>query len=146
MNKRIPIKAAKYIAKEYKLDQVVLVAYERDDRRKEHMTHVVTYGRTQADCVQAAQGGNFVKKMLGWPENTLNTEPSRIKKVKEDAQEKLISDIWAVATQDDEMHIFEELLVSAGYRWKCEECCWVGMPDDTKCPCGRPRPSKEKEK
>jgi hypothetical protein len=69
MNKRIPIKAARELAKKYKLDQVIIVAYERDAKEQEHMTHVVTYGKTKADGLQAAQGGNMVKKVLGWPDS-----------------------------------------------------------------------------
>jgi hypothetical protein len=78
MNKRIPIKAAQEIAKKYKLDQVVIVAYERDAKKGTDMTHIVTYGKTKADCLQAAQGGNMVKKALGWPDS-LQALPSRVK-------------------------------------------------------------------
>lgn len=47
-------------------------------------THVVTYGKTIEDCDQAAQGGNLLKKTLGWPENLCNAQPSRIRKLLEE--------------------------------------------------------------
>jgi hypothetical protein len=77
MNKRIPIKAARELAKKYKLDQVIIVAYERDEKKGTDMTHIVTYGKSKVDCLQAAQGGNMVKKTLGWPDS-LQAFPSRV--------------------------------------------------------------------
>jgi len=74
--KRIPISEAKRISKLYEQDQVILVTWDKTNNR----THVVTYGKSITDCEQAAQGGNFVKKALGWPENLCNTKPSRSKK------------------------------------------------------------------
>ena len=82
MNKRIPIRVVKDIAREFKLDQVIMVAYERDAKKEEHMTHVVTYGKTKVDCLQAAQGGNVVKKALGWPETLCDSLPARVRKDK----------------------------------------------------------------
>jgi hypothetical protein len=70
--KRIPIKVAKQIAKEHCMKQVIVVAWDGDK------THVVTYGMCAEDCDQAAQGGDFVKKALGWP-NSLSIMPSRVK-------------------------------------------------------------------
>lgn len=72
MPKRIPIRAAKAIASEFGLQQVILVAWDHG------RTHVVTYGDTAEACDQAAQGGDFVKKALGWPE-TGPAYPSRVK-------------------------------------------------------------------
>jgi len=141
MNKRIPIRVVKDIAREFKLDQVIMVAYERDAKKEEHMTHVVTYGKTKVDCLQAAQGGNVVKKALGWPDS-LRAEPTRIEQVKEDAQEKLISDIWGVATEDDEMNIFEHLLIEAGYRWRCKNCNETNFKKNTECSACNTKRSK----
>jgi hypothetical protein len=64
MTKRIPIAAAKRIADDYDMDQVVLVTFSKSTGR----THVVTYGKTVEECRQAAMGGNMVKKALGWPD------------------------------------------------------------------------------
>lgn len=71
---RIPIVAAKRIADDYGQRQVVLVTWDGST------THVVTYGRTVEECGQAAQGGNFVKRALGWPETLCNDVPARRKR------------------------------------------------------------------
>jgi hypothetical protein len=73
--KRIPITTVKEISKRFSQDQVVLVTWDKANNR----THVVTYGRTTEDCAQAAQGGNFVKKALGWPDELCHAEPARIR-------------------------------------------------------------------
>ena len=77
MPKYLPIKAAKAIAKEYKLEQVVIVAW--DGKR----AHVVTYGTTIEACDQAAQCGNLVKKTLGFPDIMCHIDTSRVKKLKD---------------------------------------------------------------
>ena len=79
MNKRIPVATAKEVAKKHGLAQVILVCWEVDEKQRCAMTHVVTYGKTKEDCLQAATGGNMVKKALGWPDSLCNTEPSRMK-------------------------------------------------------------------
>ena len=71
--KRIPIEAAKQISKKYDQKQVILVTFGNDG-----VTHVVTYGRTLKDCEQAAIGGNFVKKALGFQAEQCVDAPSRI--------------------------------------------------------------------
>lgn len=72
MPKRIPISAAKQIANEHDCRQVIVLAWDGD------LTHVVTYGRSEEDCDQAAQGGDKLKSALGWPA-TANALPSRVK-------------------------------------------------------------------
>lgn len=74
MVKRIPISAAKQIAKDHGLSQVILLAWDGE------RTPVVTYGETLEDCDQAAQGGNRMKAVMGW-ENT-QAEPSRVSRLK----------------------------------------------------------------
>ncbi len=74
MSKKIPISAAKEISKKYNKSHVIIVTF------KEGTTTVTTYGDTIKNCKEAAIGGNFVKKALGFPENLCNTMPSRIKK------------------------------------------------------------------
>ena len=73
--KRIPITAAKKIAKDYDKQQVVIVTWDALHNK----THVTTYGTTIQACAQAALGGNLVKKALGWPEEMCNAKPARIK-------------------------------------------------------------------
>ena len=72
--KRISITAAKEIADKYSQNQVVIVTFDKSENR----THVVTYGQTLEDCAQAAQGGNFVKKALGWPDSKCQDKPTNL--------------------------------------------------------------------
>lgn len=76
MPKRIPITAASSIAKTHGCRQVIVVAWDGEK------THVVTYGVSQEECGQAADGGNLVKRALGWPESLCSAEPSRVVKLK----------------------------------------------------------------
>ena len=72
--KRIPITAARRIAEEFGQQQVILVTWDGA------ITHVVTYGATREACEQAAQGGNRVKRALGWPEELCNAEPAHVRR------------------------------------------------------------------
>lgn len=74
--KRIPITAAKKIAKDYDKNQVIIVTWDA----KYGKTHVTTYGKSLKECEQAASGGNLVKKALGWPDELCHAKPSRCKK------------------------------------------------------------------
>lgn len=53
MTKRIPIVAAKRIAEQFDLKQCLLIGWDGEN------THVVTYGKTKADCDAAAQAQDF---------------------------------------------------------------------------------------
>ena len=66
MPKRIPITAAKRVAEEQGLKQVVLIAFDGD------RVHVVTYGVTKKDCAAAAAGGRWIMSAL---ESTVPIEP-----------------------------------------------------------------------
>lgn len=74
MPERLPIQDAKEIAKRRGLRQVILLAWDGE------RSHVVTYGDSVEDCDQAAQGGEKMKKVMGWPE--WEAFPSRVKKLK----------------------------------------------------------------
>lgn len=74
MPRRIPVRAAKQIAQEFDCRQVILLAWDGK------LTHVVTYGKSMEDCDQAAQGGNKLKKHLGWPDS-LHDFPPRVKRM-----------------------------------------------------------------
>ena len=74
--KRLPIKMAKDVAEKYDQDQVIILSFNK----KTGVTSVVTYGKTKEDCVQAAQGGNKIKRdILKWPEDKCLDVPSRSK-------------------------------------------------------------------
>lgn len=74
MPKRIPIAAAKRLAQAHGCRQVIILAWDGKE------THVVTYGETKGDCIQAAEGGNKVKRALGWPEDLCKAEPYRARR------------------------------------------------------------------
>lgn len=73
MPKRIPVKLAQEFAAKTGCRQVVIAAWDGE------LTHIVTYGTSVEDCAQAAEGGNFVKKAMGWPEAMCNGQPSRVR-------------------------------------------------------------------
>lgn len=68
----MPVYAAERVAVEFHCRQVIVVAWDGE------RTHVVTFGHTADDSDQAAQGGNFVKTALGWPEQLCNTESPKV--------------------------------------------------------------------
>lgn len=76
MSKRIPIQRAKDIGKDLEYDQVIIVAWSK----KTGITSVTTWGSTLEQCEQAAEGGNFVKKALGWPPEQCQDKPTRVKR------------------------------------------------------------------
>lgn len=53
MTKRIPISTAKEVAQKHDLQQVLLIGYDGE------RVHVVTYGKTKADCEAAAKAQDF---------------------------------------------------------------------------------------
>lgn len=61
MPKRVPITAAKRLAQEQGLKQVVVLGYDGD------LVHVVTYGATKADCAAAAASGKWIMSALNSP-------------------------------------------------------------------------------
>jgi hypothetical protein len=76
--KRIPFSEAKRLAELYGQNQVIIVTWDKVNNRQ----HVVTYGKSITDCEQAAVGGNFVKKALGWPDELCHAEPARMRRKK----------------------------------------------------------------
>ena len=73
MPDRLPILDAKEIAHKRGLRQVILLAWDGE------RSHVVTYGKSVEDCDQAAQGGEKMKKLMGWP--NWEAQPSRVKRL-----------------------------------------------------------------
>jgi hypothetical protein len=59
-NKKVPIKAAKEIAKNFDKEQVVIVTFNQWSGYT-----VTTYGSDKEKCKQAAMAGDFVKKAIG---------------------------------------------------------------------------------
>ena len=82
--KPIPIKAAKIIAEAYDKDIIIILTYDKEHK----LEHVTTYGRTAEDCDNAAEGGNRLKRALGWDESLCNATPNRVKKKVDEAYAK----------------------------------------------------------
>jgi hypothetical protein len=76
---KIPISLAKSISKEYTKDQVIILTWEKET----NTTTVTTFGRSQTDCEQAAEGGNVIKKTLGWPNHLTEDKPARQRRKEE---------------------------------------------------------------
>ena len=67
MGKRIPISAAKEIAKKYGYDQVMIYARDPEGDGNEWMT---TYGKNRLHCDIAARQGRYLQtKIMGWHKN-----------------------------------------------------------------------------
>ena len=73
---RIPIADAKKIGTSHGYDQVIIVAWDKNTG----ITSVTTWGSTLEQCAQAAEGGNFVKKAMGWPLEECQAKPARVKR------------------------------------------------------------------
>jgi len=79
---RIPIKALKEFAQKYDLSHVIIFAYNRDDGTE----GVATYGRTILQSSEAAEFGNCLKDVLGWP-GGLHGQPSRVPRLQKQIKE-----------------------------------------------------------
>ncbi len=65
--KRIPIEAAKKIAKEYGYDQVMIYARKVDTPEKTGGEHMTTYGVNKKHCDAMARIGKFLQsKIMKW--------------------------------------------------------------------------------
>jgi hypothetical protein len=85
MPRRIPIKAARDVSRAYACTQVIILAQEADGR-----AHVVTYGRSREDCRLAAEAGNNLKRIMGWPEELCNEVPARVVRAQNPQKEALV--------------------------------------------------------
>lgn len=91
MPKKIPISSLKRLAKDQELTHCILLAHDGK------LDHVVTYGKSVEDCSQAAEFGNKLKDVLGWPE-TLHDQPNRVKILKSE-NKKLKEDMETLIEQ-----------------------------------------------
>lgn len=60
MKGKLPIQAAKNVAEQYNLDQVILIARSH----KDNLTHFVTYGKSDQDCGMAAIDGRKLRAVV----------------------------------------------------------------------------------
>lgn len=73
--KSLPISAVKELGQKYGYTQIVIHAYDGETGTES----VATWGKSKADCENAAHGGNAVKKLLGWPEKQCNAKPAHVR-------------------------------------------------------------------
>lgn len=74
--KPIPINWAKKIAEDLGYTQVIIHGYDGNSG----IQHVTTFGKSLADCGNAAKGGNVIKNMLGFSREACQSVPARIKR------------------------------------------------------------------
>ena len=111
--KKIPISTAKKIASDFGYTQVVVHAFDG----LTGIQHVTTYGKSQADCENAAAGGNAIKKLLKWDEKLCNAKPARqIKREKFEKMEEIIKSLAEVIdspNSDDRVNLVRFVAISA---------------------------------
>lgn len=108
--KRIPIKDAKALGVKLGYSQVIITAFDKVTG----ITSVCTWGQNVADCKMAADGGNMVKKALGWPDEMCQDQPARFKKLikevhilSDDKLWKIIQDAqWSKDHNDERINDF----------------------------------------
>lgn len=84
-------------ARELGLTQAILVGWAPDGT-----THVVTWGDSLTNSAQAAQGGNFVKRALGFPETLCRALSPRVAAaLAETEASPTFADLVALATERD---------------------------------------------
>ncbi len=79
MTKKLPVRIAEDISKEFNQSHVIILTHDET----EGIDHLVTYGKTVEQCDQAAEFGNRLKKQMGWPSSLCESEPARVSKLKE---------------------------------------------------------------
>lgn len=89
---RIPIQPLKDLAKKFGLSHVILLAHQEASG----LDHVVTYGETVEQCSQAADFGNRLKEVLGWPASMF-AQPSRVKRLEQEIERYRSADKRLVA-------------------------------------------------
>jgi len=67
---KIEIAEIKRIREELDLAQIVVYGIDKDG-----VSHVATHGDTEMDAEAAAQNGNTMKDMLGWPKVLCESKP-----------------------------------------------------------------------
>lgn len=72
--KKIPVTRLKQMSKDFGLDHIIVFATGNKKM------FIATYGRTVEECSEAADFGNRLKDVMGWPES-LHQQPSRVKRL-----------------------------------------------------------------
>lgn len=115
----VPIVAAKAIAETYGKNQVIIIAWDKGH----NITHVTTYGHSVIDSAQAGQGGNKLKKALGWPDQRCHDESDRVSILKKaigrfkaivEDQECLCKENYKCTVHDDLILVDEAIMMLLG--------------------------------
>lgn len=69
----IKIEDAKKLAKDLGYTEIVIYGYDKDSE----IECVATYGVSKEDCNEAADKGNDIKRLMGWPEEYCHAKPKR---------------------------------------------------------------------
>lgn len=93
----ILLEAAEQLAVDYQFHQVILLAWDG------RLTHVATFGQTVEDSAQAAEGGNRIKRALGWPERMCQSESRKVAALRERIAE-LEADLAAPRSTGGDAH------------------------------------------
>jgi len=101
-SKKIPISAAKEIGLKYDKDQVILVTFNKTFGD----TWVTTWGKNLNDCKMAAEGGNFVKKALGWPNELTQAKPARQKRDESKLRQEILKELSLKISKLEKENIF----------------------------------------
>ena len=72
----IKISDAKKLAKELGYTEIVIYGYDKESG----IENVTTYGVSKDDCKNAADRGNKIKRLMGWPEEYCHAKPERTDK------------------------------------------------------------------
>lgn len=78
MPAEIKIDIAKQLAKDLGYSEIIIYGYDKITE----VEHLTTYGKSKDDCEHAAETGNDIKRLLGWPEDYCNAKPSYTDKEK----------------------------------------------------------------
>lgn len=81
MPTHIPFEALQAFCEANGLIQACLMAW--DGQR----THVVTWGADASQSDMAAEGGNLMKRTMGWDESYCNTKSAKVAKLEEEIEE-----------------------------------------------------------
>jgi len=63
----LPLSVAREPLEKYGLQQVIMLCMDSDG-----VHHIVTYGKNKEQCKEAGLSGDRLKKLIGWPDNTLS--------------------------------------------------------------------------
>ncbi|MGB3749410.1 MAG: hypothetical protein WA961_14520 [Rhodanobacter sp.] len=92
---RLPLSAAETVARDHDFLQVIVLAWDGQQ------TCVATYGTTAEQSAQAAEGGNRIKRALGWPESMCDAVSAQVQRLRDRIAELERQNLLAYELPDD---------------------------------------------